>query len=229
MKTVENSLDPVHLARLIPVDPLVMTRKRMSDEVGYPMAVDEEQEEEEQRNREMDNGKNKLPKFEYVTQISAGPSTAHHHHQLLSYCGSEVLDFHNEKGQRIFLTESENAEFVNIMLQENLLSVQTPMNTAATQGCVETTELLELNSAELLDLDGKTAKNCAQSSSNIVTFVNNSGLEGNDFEKQLVRVEIQDEPSHNTTYVRGQTINICSANNNHSRREQQQGNGKFAL
>lgn len=240
MKTVvESSLDPVHLnyaTRLIPVDPVIMTRKRMSDREGYPMAVDEDEEEEEhhhhqQQNREMDNGKNKLPKFEYVTQISAGPSTAHHqHHQLLSYFGSEVLDFHNEKGQRIFLTESENAEFVNIMLQENLLSVQTPM----TQGCVEvqTTELLELNSAELLDLDGKSAKNCAQSN-NIVTFVDNSGIEGNDFEKQLVRVEIQDDPSHSssstTTYVRGQTINICSANNNQPRREQQQGNGKFAL
>lgn len=187
------------------VNDLSMTRKRVSTTSNEDYHL--------QTAAELDTttqAKNKLPKFEYVTQIS-GPSpitTPHHHHQhLLTYC--ETVDFHNEKGQRIFLTESENAEFVNIMLQENLLSVQTPMHSATTSQ-PHSAELLELN-ADLLDLDHKGAKGAgvACEEGSFVTFVNNSGHEI-DFEKQLVRVEIQDASSSPPTVIRGQSLNICN-------------------
>lgn len=213
MKTVESNCPVLTYASVI-TDPATMTRKRPSDDIHYPPLAEEPEE----------MGSNKLPRFEFVTQIvDASTSAAATHH---------FLDFHNEKGQRIYLTDSENAEFVNIMLQENLLSVQGPMN-GSCEAHTHTAELIELNSAELLDLDEKGKGLCggggieeSSSSGGIVTYVNNSGLE-DDFEKQLVRVEIQDEtPSaSNNTIGRGQTINIC-----HSRRENQQqqhqGNGK---
>lgn len=227
MKTIENNSGEVTYASVITDHPLSMTRKRLSDEVHYPPVAGEP--DEEQLQVMMVSGKNKLPRFEYVTQISGGASSSHH--QLLNYC--ETVDFHNEKGQRIFLTDSENADFVNIMLQDNLLSVQAPMNGSCEVAAGGGVELIELNSAELLDLDGKGKAGSVvaeQQSSGIVTFVNNSDNE-NDFEKQLVRVEIQDDslapppPPTNTNTGRGQTVNICQQ----QRRGQQHqhGNGKL--
>lgn len=221
MKTVEIDNCELTYASVIS-DPVTMTRKRMSDEVHYPAAEPE------------DNERNKLPRFEYVTQINGHSGSASYHlPHLINYC--ETVDFHNEKGQRIFLTDSENAEFVNIMLQENLLSVQAPMNgngvvSCEAHGTATSTELIELNSAELLDLDGRTT-NCETvgEESSIVTFVNNPGNE-NDFEKQLVRVEIQDETpiSRQVNNIGGQTLNICHQPQQHNNaRRAHQGNGKL--
>lgn len=221
MKTAETSFDPVSYESVIN-EPVIMTRKRLSDEVHYPPLAEEPAETMTM----VSSGKlNKLPRFEYVTQISAGSSSSAHH--LLNYC--DAVDFHNEKGQRIYLTDSENAEFVNIMLQENLLSVQAPNGEAQGATTATTTELIELNSAELLDLDEEKA---AKDEEGVVTFVNNSDNE-NDFEKQLVRVEIQDEtPAQNNT-IDGSggdhriNINICPPRR--EQKQQQQGNGNFRL
>lgn len=195
---------------------LSMTRKRVStSDEGYPLQSDQDTIIQ-----------NKLPKFEFVTQISGPSSSSTHHQNLLSYCDS--VDFHNEKGQRIFLTESENAEFVNIMLQDNLLSVQTPMTSTSTSQ-QQQQQLLELN-ADLLDLDHKAHNGTtAEEGSNIVTLVHNSDHEI-DFENQLVRVEIQDAPPPPFA-IRGQTANICSNPNmpREPHHQEQQHNGTFGL